>query len=125
MSVSTEYRDIIEAINRLSQEVHQVSNYLTRLDERIIALDTKVDNRVNSVEVQVKGLETRVQSLIDKCQDIEIRLNRITDGHKELVKDFAEEQAVKRGWFNRFIIPLILAGTIAIVSSFATISLKG
>ena len=122
MSNNTEYQEIINAINRLSSEVHNVSNYLTRLDERIIALDNKVDNRVNSVEVQVKGLETRVQGLVDKCQDIEIRLNRSTDSLKELQKDYDADKAQQRSWMNKYVIPLLLAGTIAIVSSAATLT---
>ena len=115
MSNNTEYQEIINAINRLSTEVHNVSNYLTRLDERIIALDNKVDNRVSSVEVQVKGLETRVQGLVDKCQDIEIRLNRYTDSYDA-------DKAQQRNWVNRFIIPFLLAGAIAVTSSFVTIT---
>lgn len=117
MSTSTEYAQILAAIGKLSDEVHSLSKYLTRLDERVAALDSKVDTRVSGVEIQVKTLESRVQMLVDKCQDIEIRLNRITDSHKELVKDFEAGEASKRTWFNRFVIPLLLMGAASAIGS--------
>jgi hypothetical protein len=88
-------------------------------------LDSKVDNRVHGVEVQVKGLETRVQVITDRCQDVEIRLNRLLDSHAELQKDYDRDQEQKTGWMNRFIIPLVLAGCIATISTLITLSTKG
>ena len=123
MSTNTEYAQILAAISKLSDEVHSLSKYLTRLDERVAALDSKVDTRVGGVEIQVKGLEGRVQMLVDKCQDIEIRLNRITDSHKQLVKDFEAEEASKRTWLNRFFIPLLLMGTASLIGSLITLTM--
>lgn len=125
MSVNTEFSQILTAIGKLSDEVHQLSAYLGRLDERIVSLDSKVDNRVSGVEVQVKSLESRVQGIVDKCQDIEIRLNRIKDSHAGLQKEYEQEQARKESWMNRYVIPLLLAGTIATLSSMLTITFKG
>lgn len=124
-NTNSEYKEIIAGLNRLSDEIHSLSNNMTRLDERLVALDQKVDNRVNSVEVQVKGLETRVQSLVDKCQDIEIRINRYADGHKALAKDFEQEKDVKRNWVNRFFIPLLLLIVSAVGGSLLTIQVAG
>ena len=120
-----EYKEIIAGLNRLSQEIHSLSNNMTRLDERLVALDQKVDNRVNSVEVQVKGLETRVQHLVDKCQDVEIRINRLSDGYRNLTKDFDEEKQAKRNWVNRFVLPLLLAILIGAGSSLFTVNVVG
>lgn len=124
MSTSGEYKEIIQAINKLSVEVRDVTNYLTRLDERIIALDNKVDNRISAVDIHVKALEARVQSLVDKSQKIELDLNKVSMSNKNLKDDFEEEKKTKSNWVNRYFIPLLLAGTIAIISSITTITFK-
>lgn len=121
MSTNVEYAQILTAIGKLSDEVHELSAYLSRLDERMIALDSKVDTRVNVVELQVKTLESRVQSLVDKCQDLEIRLNRLNDSHKALIEDFDDEIEKKKAWHNRFLIPLVLMAAAAIASSMITL----
>ena len=125
MSTNTEFNQILVAINKLSVEVHELNVYLSRLDERFTALDSKVDNRVHGVEVQVKALESRVQMITDKCQDVEIRLNRLHDSHSGLQKDYERDQQQKTGWINRLVIPLVLAGCIAIISTLITLSTKG
>jgi chromosome segregation ATPase len=125
MSTNTEFNQILAAINKLSGEVHELNVYLGRLDERFTALDSKVDNRVHGVEVQVKGLENRVQVITDRCQDVEIRLNRLLDSHAKLQKDYDRDQLQKAGWMNRFVIPLVLAGCIATISTLITLSTKG
>ena len=125
MSTNTEFNQILAAINKLSGEVHELNVYLSRLDERFTALDSKVDNRVHGVEVQVKALESRVQMITDKCQDVEIRLNRLHDSHSELQKDYERDQQQKTGWINRLVIPLVLAGCIATISTLITLSTKG
>ena len=124
-NTSTEYKEIIAGLNRLSDEIHSLSNNMTRLDERLVALDQKVDNRVNSVEIQVKSLEGRVQSIVDKCQDLEIRINRYSDAHKALIRDFDEEKQAKRNWVNRFFLPLLLAALIGVGSSLFTVNVVG
>ena len=115
---------ILDALNSLSKEVHALSTYLTRLDERMVALDQKVDNRVQSVEVRVQGLESRLQVQVDKCQDFEIRLNRTIDRQRDHEKDILEERANKANWFNRYVIPLLLAATVAAMSSFVTFNVS-
>lgn len=114
-----------ERVGKLSDDVHELNNYLTRLDERIIALDNKVDNRVQGIETQVKYLEQRMQIIVDKQQDVEVRFNRLVDSHKNLSDDFAKEQDIKRDWINRYLIPLALALTIAAGSSFFTATIVG
>jgi chromosome segregation ATPase len=114
-----------DKVNTLSTDVHELNSYLSRLDERIIALDQKVDNRIQGIESQVKYLEQRMQLIVDKQQDFEVKFNRLHDKHENLQKDFDDNESKRNTWFNRFVIPLLLAGTIAVSSSLATISFSG
>lgn len=113
---------ILSAIQSLSEEVHGLSGQFGRLDERLLALDQKVDNRVQGVEAKVLYLEQRVQTMYDKVQDLEIRLNRVNDYLAPVKEDIVElkdkQEKTRDRWLNRVVTPILVAAVISAGAKF-------